>query len=152
MKRTVFIDFIIILIGFLAIVGCVPKREQIVGTWEFSGYKNGAVQSIIPTDSTICFESNGGGYYYSNSNVTQRTDLEYCFTDNDTILISTGNKEKEVQFNVEWKATRLTLDGLVYRRIEPLESMVTQSNVELLIPSATIVIVSLWFFHLLFGT
>ena len=128
MKRGVVRLLTILFLATITMAGCVPMSEQIIGTWEFSGLKYGVTQSFIPTDSTVFFGPNGEGYYYLNSNATHKTALKYNLSDNGTIVISIGSKEKTVNYSIEWKSSRLVLDGVVYRRIGSVASIETQRD------------------------
>jgi len=126
MKRRV--SLALILTGILlCCFACVPKSEQIKGTWEFSAYKNGAVQSIIPTDCTICFESDGTGFFYLNSKVSDRSYFVYSFLEDGSVRISVNGIESVVNYSIGLKSKQLTFDGLVYKRIQspmPIEKQV----------------------------
>ncbi len=58
--------FALIICILLLVIACVSQSIQLKGTWEFVGYKEGRVKSVIETDSTICFDGDGNGYYFQN--------------------------------------------------------------------------------------
>ncbi len=114
MRISKWVAWVLICVVF-ALFGCVPQKAQLKGTWEFVGYKNGRVKSIIETDSTVCFDGDGNGYYYLNDNPSLLQRFTYLFSDDHKLVITMNGETSAVEYSVDSKEKRLTLEGIEYR-------------------------------------
>lgn len=110
---------LIVLIACMAVllVGCISESVQLKGTWEFVGYANGRVKSVIPADCTVCFDGDGNGYYYPGDDPYASVSFTYLFSKGHKLLIVIDEKSSVVEYSIDSRTKRLTLDGLEYRRL-----------------------------------
>ena len=123
----------IILLAVCCIVffaACVPQNVQLKGTWEFVGYKEGRVRSIIDIDSTVCFDGDGNGLYYSNNDPSVRNYFSYVISDDHKLVIIIGEKVSTVEYSIDSKTKRLTIDGLEYRLVSSEADAIEAKAVE----------------------
>lgn len=116
-KKAMSICFITCFIVML--IACVPQSVQLKGTWEFVGYKDGRIKSVIETDSTICFDGDGNGYYYQNDDTSISNYFTYLISNDHKLVIIIDEKNSVVEYSIDSKTKRLTLDGLEYRLVSP---------------------------------
>ena len=111
--------FALIICILLLVIACVSQSIQLKGTWEFVGYKEGRVKSVIETDSTICFDGDGNGYYFQNDDSSISNYFTYLISNDHKLVIIIDEKNSVVEYSIDSKTKRLTLDGLEYRLVSP---------------------------------
>ena len=99
------------------LIACVPQSVQLKGTWEFVGYTDGRVESVFETDSTICFDGDGTGFFCRSDDTSTAGSFTYSFSDDHKLAIIIDGNESVVAYSIDPKTKRLSLDGLEYRLI-----------------------------------
>ena len=116
MKNRIWIIGILVCV-IIFLIACVPQSILLKGTWEFAGYKAERVESIIELDSTICFDGDGNGFFYRTGDSSTSKSFTYLLsTDHKLAIIIDGNSSV-VEYSIDPKTKRLSLDGLEYRLI-----------------------------------
>ena len=110
-------------------MGCVPQKMQLRGTWEFVGYKDERVQSIFEIDNTICFDGDGNGLYYPSGNPTLSNSFSYVISEDHKLVIIQNEQASVVDYSIDAKEKRLSLDGLEYRFVSS-ETEGNESEIE----------------------
>lgn len=114
-KRTMIILMTVCFIVFF--VACVSQSVQLKGTWQFVGYKDDRVKSIIDIDSTVCFDGDGIGLYYRNDDPSASKSFTYVLSKDDKLVIIIDERSSIVECSIDPKTKRLTLDGLEYKLV-----------------------------------
>ena len=112
------------------LIACVPQSVQLKGTWEFVGYKAERVESIIEVDSTICFDGDGNGFYYRSNDSSAPKSFTYLLSTDHKLAIIIDGASSVVEYSIDPKTKRLSLDGLEYRLISSEVDAVKKAEAE----------------------
>lgn len=129
MKKRV-LDICLIACFVVTLIACVPQSVQLKGTWEFVGYKAERVESIIELDSTICFDGDGNGFYYRSSDSSAPKSFTYLLSTDHKLAIIIDGASSVVEYSIDPKTKRLSLDGLEYRLISSEVDAVKKAEAE----------------------
>ena len=108
---------ILVIFTVLVLMSCVPQSEQIKGTWEFIGYKDGRVKSIFDIDSSLYFDGKGNGFYYPTDDPSSTKTFKYLFTDDHKMAFIMDGDTNIVEYTIHPKSKQMAVDGLEYRFI-----------------------------------
>lgn len=108
---------ILCFLSMVLLIGCVPQQIQLKGTWDFVGYKDARTKSVFEIDSTICFDGDGNGFYYTNADSSAMKCFSYLISEDHKLAIIINQEVSMVDYSINAKEKRLELDGLVYQYV-----------------------------------
>ena len=121
---------ILVIFTVLVLMSCVPQSEQIKGTWEFIGYKDGRVKSIFDIDSSLYFDGEGNGFYYPTDDPSSTKSFKYLFTDDHKMAFIMDGDTNIVEYTIHPKSKQMAVDGLEYRFISSEKPSVSAGKKE----------------------